>query len=121
MKRFLSSVLAGCASTAVMWLVLLQVEQLNRLWRTLIAGFIGIVALILGGIALKYLIGLSATPQFTQDLVRPLGFVNELALGLILFVIGGVFDVARIKATHGLLFRFSSVYSYEPGGIKVPR
>jgi CBS domain-containing protein len=66
-----------------------------------------IVALIIGGIGLKILIGLSEPPEYTRELVKPLGFINELALGLILFIIGGVFEVARLKATKGVLRRFS--------------
>ncbi|MFH1726502.1 MAG: cation:proton antiporter [Elusimicrobiota bacterium] len=66
-----------------------------------------IVALIIGGVGLKYLIGLSEPPEYARDLVAPLGFINELALGLILFIIGGLFEVARLKATRGVLRRFS--------------
>ena len=59
-----------------------------------------IVALILGGVAMKWWNG-------DAEIVRSLSFVNELAVGLILFVIGGVFTVERIKSTQGLLRRFS--------------
>lgn len=66
-----------------------------------------IVALILGGIALKYAVAARWSPDVAAEAVRPLGFINELALGLILFIIGGVFQVARLKATQGVLRQFS--------------
>ena len=52
MKRVLSAVLTGCASTAAMWLVLSQVEQLDPSWRPPIAGLIGVVALIAAALLL---------------------------------------------------------------------
>jgi Kef-type K+ transport system membrane component KefB/predicted transcriptional regulator len=59
-----------------------------------------VIALIVGGVVMKQWIG-------DGDIVRPLSFVNDLAVGLILFVIGGVFDISRIKSTQGLLRLFS--------------
>ncbi len=66
-----------------------------------------IVAYIVGGVILKYLIGFQESLPSTNELVSSLSFINELALGLILFVIGGVFEAARLKATKGLLSRLS--------------
>ena len=59
-----------------------------------------IIALIVGGVCMKFYVG-------NGDVVLPLAFVNDLAVGLILFVIGGVFNVSHIKSTLGLLRRFS--------------
>lgn len=59
-----------------------------------------VVALILGGVLMKWWIG-------DAEIVHSLSFINELAVGLILFVIGGVFTVSRIKSTQGLLRSFS--------------
>jgi Kef-type K+ transport system membrane component KefB/predicted transcriptional regulator len=67
-----------------------------------------IVALIVGGVGLKYLVGSYVSPETTRSLVVPLRFVNEIALGLILFIIGGVFEVSRLKSTGRQLWRFSS-------------
>lgn len=66
-----------------------------------------IVALILGGVGLKYFVGMYVSPEHSLVLVFPLRFVNEIALGLILFIIGGVFEVSRLKSTRGRLRRFS--------------
>ena len=46
MRRVLSAVLTGCASTALMWLVLSQVEQVSTALRPLIAGVVGVIALV---------------------------------------------------------------------------
>ena len=46
MRRVLSAVLTGCASTALMWLALSQVEQVDAALRPLIAGVVGLVALV---------------------------------------------------------------------------
>ena len=46
MRRVLSAVFAGCVSTALMLLVLSQVEQVDAALRPLIAGVVGVVALV---------------------------------------------------------------------------
>ncbi len=66
-----------------------------------------VVTLILGGIGLKYWMGLVSTAEQAKALAEPLSIINTLALGIILFMIGRVFDVGRTKATRGMLRRIS--------------
>jgi len=66
-----------------------------------------VVAYILGGVCLHVFLRGSSHPAELRAAAASLGFVNELALGLILFVIGGAFEAARLKATRGVLRTFS--------------
>lgn len=66
-----------------------------------------IVAYIVGGVILRLVIGRTETPERLGELVASLGFVNEFALGLILFMMGSIFEASRLKETRGVLRNFS--------------
>ncbi|MFH2202016.1 MAG: cation:proton antiporter, partial [Elusimicrobiota bacterium] len=66
-----------------------------------------IVAYIVGGILLRHYLGRVATAEHLGVIVESLSFVNELALGLILFMLGAVFEASRLKQTRGAMRRFS--------------
>lgn len=66
-----------------------------------------IVAYILGGVGLKYVL-CGDSPESARALVASLDFIPELALGLILFIMGGVFEASRLKATRGASGRISA-------------
>ena len=75
-----------------------------------------VIGYLLGGIVLRWILDalFDSTPgspqsEALQAAARPLEAINDLALGMILFTIGGVFERSRLRATSRRVLRIAAV------------